>query len=267
MYCVPGRITPQLCPQGTFLPTTNADELDDCIPCTPGQYCASDGLPDVSGSCAAGYFCKTGAIQINPPALGVYCVQIDCVETIDGSGATVRTCATTIGCVEPGASDPTTDWDFGPCPKGHYCPVGTAYPLRCPVGTYRDVTGGATEATDCYPCDAGYYGEETAMIINTCSGKCRPGFYCDSGEFTHSPPSKKCNKGNYCVEGSSIEQPCSAGTYQPNDYAYECIQCPKGYYCDEGAILPTICGAGHRCPAGTAGTTTVPGIACNPGQW
>ena len=182
-------------------------------------------------------------------------------------GGTVRVCAIEWGCVEPVTVDPAYGYDFGPCPLGHYCPVGTAYPLRCPKGTYRDTTNGADVNNDCYPCDAGYYGEETAMTQSTCSGKCRPGFYCDAGEHTHSPPTKFCNVGNYCIEGSSIEQPCPAGTYQPNEYQYECIQCPQGFYCDEGVALPTICGAGHRCPAGTAGTVAVPGIACNPGQW
>ena len=50
----------------------------------------------------------------------------------------------------------------GPCPLGHYCPKGTAYPFKCPIGTYNDKEQ-KTKLDDCKPCDAGYYGETMGL--------------------------------------------------------------------------------------------------------
>lgn len=41
------------------------------------------------------------------------------------------------------------------CPPGHYCPVGTATPALCPVGTFSNVSG-LMSALQCQNCSAGH---------------------------------------------------------------------------------------------------------------
>ena len=48
-YCPEGTGTPIPCPQGTFLPNTGRDEESDCVPCTGGYYCETQGLSNVTG--------------------------------------------------------------------------------------------------------------------------------------------------------------------------------------------------------------------------
>lgn len=42
------------------------------------------------------------------------------------------------GASVPNPSGATNTSSGGPCPPGHFCPVGTSIPQRCPVGTYSD---------------------------------------------------------------------------------------------------------------------------------
>lgn len=64
--------------------------------CFTTRYCAGNGLTAVSGDCAAGYYCTSGAIISNP------------VDQYYG--------------------------DL--CTAGHYCETGSAWPEPCPPGTY-----------------------------------------------------------------------------------------------------------------------------------
>ena len=48
-YCPEGTATPIPCPAGTFLPNTSMDEELDCVPCTGGYYCETQGLSSVTG--------------------------------------------------------------------------------------------------------------------------------------------------------------------------------------------------------------------------
>ena len=36
--------------------------------------------------------------------------------------------------------------DYGPCPVGHYCELGTENPTACEKGHYRPTTGGITSS-------------------------------------------------------------------------------------------------------------------------
>jgi len=92
-YCPQGVSTPTRCPIGTYNDLTNGESLTDCKACLPGKYCSSEGLSAVAGTCAAGYFCKTKS-------------ELETPETQDVNG------------------------NFGPCPVGHYCPAGTAEPIK-----------------------------------------------------------------------------------------------------------------------------------------
>lgn len=42
------------CPLGTYSNQTGLDEEADCWDCTPGYYCASEGLVEPTGPCTAG---------------------------------------------------------------------------------------------------------------------------------------------------------------------------------------------------------------------
>jgi hypothetical protein len=59
--------------------------------------------------CEPGYFCSLGATVMSP------------VEE-----------ATYVGAI----ADYTDLVNQGPCPVGHYCPQGTAYPIPCKAGYY-----------------------------------------------------------------------------------------------------------------------------------
>jgi len=45
---------------------------------------------------------------------------------------------------------------------GHYCPEGTSSTVPCPVGTYRELTLGKSEA-DCRTCTPGKFCNESAL--------------------------------------------------------------------------------------------------------
>lgn len=48
----------------------------------------------------------------------------------------------------------TSDSGMYDCPKGAYWPTGTYKPIKCPVGTYNDLTG-KSELSDWKDCDGG----------------------------------------------------------------------------------------------------------------
>lgn len=220
-YCPPGVKDPTECPQGTYNPTPNSWEPFHCLDCPPGKYCGSKGLSAPTGDCDPGYFCSKRAFEAAP-------AEID---------------------------DKETPARWGPCPPGHYCPAGTAFPFKCPIGKYNDAYN-KIAASDCKSCDAGHYGETTGLTVSTCTGKCAPGFRCDSGSTTHSPEGTlgdRCREGTYCVEGSSSETNCFAGTYNPHKGQRECLPCPAGFFCIAGDPTnpvtwePQKCAKGHSC--------------------
>ena len=66
------------------------------------MYCGAEGLSTVSGTCSAGYFCKTNAIYAAP-------------AFTDVSG------------------------NYGLCPVGYYCASSTSTPTACLAGTYYQI--------------------------------------------------------------------------------------------------------------------------------
>lgn len=42
--------------------------ITSCVPCTPGSYCASDGLSEPTGLCDPGWYCTLGADLQQPAA-------------------------------------------------------------------------------------------------------------------------------------------------------------------------------------------------------
>lgn len=214
-YCPISSESPSLCPIGTYNPVLGGSSIAlNCLDCPPGKYCGAQGLSAPSGLCAAGYFCLKSAIEVMPPAL----------DTVSSR--------------------------WGKCPIGFYCPQGTAYPFRCPIGTYsaKEQLGSVSQ---CTPCTAGSYCETTGLTAPT--GLCEPGYYCPTGQTTSRPEAFMCTPGNMCEAGTtdadfnSHATYCPGGTYQHQNRQSSCINCPIGYYCVTGAVAPIICEVGRYC--------------------
>lgn len=71
-----------------------------------------------------------------------------------------------------------------PCPSGHYCPQGSKTAVRCPKGTVRGYTGGASR-DDCFSCPAGHFCEGTGLT--TPSGICLAGSATEHLETSIAP--------------------------------------------------------------------------------
>lgn len=131
-----------------------------------------------------------------------------------------------------GSTTPSpTDGEEGKvCPKGHFCPRGTANEIACPRGTYGPQEG-----------------------LSVCE-KCPPGYTCANTSLIHLTP---CSPGHYCPGGVAIPdgEACPSGTYLPDQYGRflnECLPCPPGMYCElPGQANATgLCSAGFLCTGG-----------------
>jgi hypothetical protein len=86
------------CPAGTYNPITGRKSVADCLSCTTGSYCALPGLIAPTGTCTAGYYCNSKAIEPSP--------QVE-----------------------------DANKNFGPCPAGYYCEGGDKK-VACEAGTF-----------------------------------------------------------------------------------------------------------------------------------
>ena len=210
-YCQLGTAIAQPCPQGTYSISTNLTSSDECSPCNSGKYCMGTGLTAVTGDCAVGYYCHSGASNPRPE------FDVDIPEN-------------------------------GPCPVGSYCPEGTIAPIMCPISTFRD-TPGAANVSDCHPCTPGFYCEASNLTMP--SSACGAGYYCPRGSEEKKPPEFICPVGSFCVNGSVRPISCYPGSFQPNQGEDSCDICPAGQVCLEGTSTPDDCPAHHFCPEGT----------------
>jgi len=89
------------------------------------------------------------------------------------------------------------------CPRGRYGAVAgltTEYcSADCPMGTYRDRTGGKG-VIDCHACPPGRYGQKAGLVTKFCSAPCAPGKY--STVFGLDDP-QKCKE---CPVGARFSQ-------------------------------------------------------------
>nr|XP_019605134.1 PREDICTED: signal peptide, CUB and EGF-like domain-containing protein 3 [Rhinolophus sinicus] len=96
-----------------------------------------------------------------------------------------------------------------PCPQGHFCQPGAAWPAVCHRGGYQPSLGS-----------------------DTCL-RCPPGFHCPH-PGTIVP--RLCPAHTYCPAGTWSPPPCPPGTFTPQDTAGlreqgDCSVCPPGHYC------------------------------------
>ncbi|XP_071807027.1 uncharacterized protein, partial [Asterias amurensis] len=264
-YCEAATDTPTPCARGTFGNQTKLQAQSDCTYCLYGMYCDAEGLTWPAGDCDPGFYCLRGSLDPN---------------------------------------NPTEDATGGPCPAGHYCPMGTSFPLGCDAGTYNPLEG-QYECQDCeegfwcpensttasllcpkghycpsgtkyptqYPCPKGYYNDyQRKKQLEDCK-PCEPGYYC--GSPGQENVTELCAPGWYCIRG--------AWSDMPTDYGYDNIstncfcpgnstggQCQPGEYCPEGSNYPTPCTRGYYCDsAGQQNETALcdEGYYCVEGAW
>ncbi|XP_067364271.1 uncharacterized protein si:ch211-286b4.4 [Channa argus] len=268
-FCSAGTALPEPCPRGTFSNQTGAHSYSVCTPCPSGVYCSSYGASTPQGSCLEGHFCQGGALgptpqnsdnfpRNGPCPVGHYC-PAGCLSPIPCPNGSIRntiggvsmesctSCPAGYYCSNEGLSNPSgpcaagfyCPFDFSSttpyaflCPKGHYCPEGSALALPCPTGEYQPNPG----TDSCIPC--------------------RPGFYCEEAIVGEPWP---CPPHSFCPAGTMVPQPCPNGTYTDSNQRglqeeRECLPCPPGKFCRAGRIQG-VCAAGYLCVSGSADFT------------
>jgi hypothetical protein len=131
---------------------------------------------------------------------------------------------------------------YAVCPKGHFCQGGKKF-----------------------PCPPGYFGNDTAMKSEICSGICPAGFFCPSATAI---PIDCSDLNVYCPRGSYLPLEVNIGYYSDINNSKQTI-CPPGSFCHRGVrqLCPPgyygytaglssgncsgVCVAGFFCPLGT----------------
>ncbi|XP_010794964.1 zonadhesin-like [Notothenia coriiceps] len=261
--CPQGSGLPIPCPAGSFLPDPGAYSPTQCRRCPPGKYCVTPGSSQPTGLCFAGFFCsgdtKSPTPRANSATLSCLCEiledykpktdaalwihNLSCFNNSRNSGSK----AGWIEVVTPPQADSDSILSDSPpclksphyacstyrgdiCPKGFYCPLGSAFPL---------------------PCEAGSYCNKTGLDVPT--GPCAAGYYCPKGSLN--PHASLCPPGHYCPPGTLLPLPCPVGTIQSSlggSTVEACQQCPQGHYCHQrGKTEPSgWCAEGYYCPEG-----------------
>ena len=288
-YCEAGVTEPANCPPGTYLNSTGASMLADCIPCTAGFYCASSGLSFPSGPCQAGYYCPEGSVVPSDEQYictpGHYCPEGSEQEMLCEGGSYSDTFAAAACTICPERffcpfSLNVPLFDFYDCPFGYYCPPGTSSgnQFGCPRGTYSTLPNRASES-ECLPCRRGRYCGVPGLNSSDGSGPCSSGYFCIEQASTSTPTDgitgNICASGHYCPEGTIDQIPCPIGTYLPNsggESASDCLGCTSGFYCAvTGLSEPSgECEAGYYCSGNSTLPTPVDGIVgdtCDAGHF
>ncbi|KAF0707402.1 hypothetical protein AaE_013620, partial [Aphanomyces astaci] len=171
-YCTRGTPDAVECPAGTFLPTSGATKLTDCLTCPGGSSCMAASLaPLVCGAgtycprgagaptrCLGGYFCQyNSTIGLACPP-GYYCpvgssVPIQCQFGSYCPGYSTSPTPCPLGSL---SIQKPVGGNYSSLREGHYCVNGTYMEVPCPVGTFNQQMGG-TSINSCQSCPANTY--------------------------------------------------------------------------------------------------------------
>ena len=135
--------------------------------------------------------------------------------------------------------------------------IGTDKPRECPIGTFRNTSGGENK-NDCHKCTGGEYCDRPAMTST--AGPCDAGYYCN--ENSSNAQQTPCPEGRYCERGTHHPELCPSGTFLNTTLgksSADCMQCTAGSYCESrGLTKPTgYCKAGYYCPHGSSNKTAI----------
>ncbi|XP_062417147.1 signal peptide, CUB and EGF-like domain-containing protein 1 [Pungitius pungitius] len=256
-YCVEGSGEPDLCPSGTFSSVPGLSSRAGCQKCTAGFYCKGAGLKAPTGPCSQGFWCPPGQSVATalPCPSSHFCSQ--------GSAAPVPCPSGTYQDREQQSACAVCEAGYycdlrlsnvsilRPCPKGHYCPAGTARPNLCPIGSFnpRERTH---SIAGCTPCAAGHYCPFVGL--SEPAGSCNAGYWCRGGASSPSPldgvSGSLCSPGQYCPTGTTAPMACPQGSWSNTSglrNREDCAPCLGGFYCNSvGLTKPSgPCVAGY----------------------
>ena len=176
----------------------------DCIDVYPGTYGASGGASEITGECAAGYYCEGGdtSASATPCPGGTF-------RSLT-RGTRVEDCAK----CPAGYYCPLATATPIPCIVGHFCIEETAVPTPCPVGTFSPDTNLIRES-DCFACNPGQFCAQPGLIAT--EGPCDAGYYCLENAIVSNPTDGTtgalCPAGGYCPQGSARRISCAPGFF------------------------------------------------------
>ncbi|KAJ6656075.1 hypothetical protein lerEdw1_004481 [Lerista edwardsae] len=268
------------CKRGAQVP--NPEDGVSGVLCPPGHYCLSGSVTPtptdgISGAaCPVGHFCPMGSENPTPCSAGSYLAETHGQEWC-------HACPEGKYCIPGHLPQLCPKGRAGPCPSGHYCPVGTAVPKPCPPGSFAAGIKLSSEVIfapeerlfhwlaqlgriilwrdkpPASPAPAGHYCALPGQSQVT--GPCSAGYYCTAGAASPTPADNQtgnvCPKGHFCPKGSASPQPCRHGFYSnstENTRVEDCLPCRPGSYCasSELAAPSGPCDAGFYCTGGSA---------------
>jgi len=270
-YCPLGSKAPSPCPNGTYNNYTGATSSLDCKPCDAGFYCAGSSNPQPTGPCSAGYFCLGGASSPEqftvPPGFFSIVGATAATPCRPGTYMPFPGQAECFECEAGRFCDKFNATQALDCPLGFYCIEGTAYPEKCPAGTYGE-SERLIGTSNCTKCDAGFYCDEVGATSGN-QKPCAAGFWCGRGSFRERPMAQFdaeglanggiCPPGHYCPAAGELNPvACPKGTYSPgegstgNSSGFACEPSPPGFACNKTGLAHATqeCEAGFFCLAG-----------------
>ena len=191
-YCPWGSVNPKDCPVGHYCRAGTGE----AEPCPPGYFCR--GNSEIYEKCPFGTFCNGTNAEPIPCPSGTYgnateynhnrtIACLDCgrglysVVGISGDVADeCLDCTPGYACYNATSSDKPQSialHNGEPCPVGHYCPLGTYKPKKCPIGRYAKYVGTENEE-DCIKCKVDWYNDQIGQ--SGCK-KCGPTAYAEGG--------------------------------------------------------------------------------------
>ena len=145
-YCPEASEEAIACDAGTYQDKFGATAVTDCLECPEGYTCTTEALKEPVDNCSGGSYCIDG--DTFPCDEGFYCpdssyARIPCAPgtfATETGKSSCDTCTAGFYCggSEYGGDPSAIRTDPVACPRGYYCPPGTASANEhpCPRGTY-----------------------------------------------------------------------------------------------------------------------------------